>query len=139
MADAGARALSFFDAWETRDFDAMMKHFAGGATVNDHPRGTVITAPSEIRDWMTSWVTACPDATGGVSVAAASTDAAVLLGTYVGMNTGPLGPLPASGRPVSMPFAIAMRFDAKGAITQYDVYYDQLTLLTQLGHAPAMA
>ena len=139
MTDCAARALSFFDAWEKRDFDEVMDHIAPAAVVKDHPRGLVLSARADIRGWLESWATACPDSVGGTSVPAASHNSAVVEGVYVGTNTGPFGPLPATGRSVSMPFAIVMHFDAKGKITEYVVYYDQLTLLTQLGHAPAPA
>jgi hypothetical protein len=33
-----------------------------------------------------------------------------------------------------MPFSITMHFDNAGRIDDYSVYYDQVTLLTQLGH-----
>lgn len=139
MTDRAARALSLFDAWERRDYGAVMEHMAKGALVKDAPRGLVLGDPSDVRDWFESWVTACPDATAGATVPVASTDGAVVQGVYVGTNTGPFGPLPATGRAVSMPFAIVIRFDAAGRVTEYSVYYDQLTLLTQLGHAPALA
>ena len=37
---------------------------------------------------------------------------------------------PARGGP---PFSIVFRFDDAGRITDYSVYYDQMTLMTQLG------
>lgn len=139
MTDCAAKALSLFDAWEARDYDAAMAHLADGAHVRDMPRGLVIDARADIRDWLASWVVACSDATAGATVPVASTDGAVVQGVYAGTNDGPFGPLPSTGRSVSMPFSIVMRFDNRGQVTDYDVYYDQLTLLTQLGHAPALA
>jgi steroid delta-isomerase-like uncharacterized protein len=136
MTDCAARALALFDSWEKRDYDTCMSFFASGMPVRDYPRGIVITEPPEIRDWLEAWATACPDSTGGVTVGAVSGDAAVLQGTYVGTNTGPFGPLPATGKSVSLPFAIVLRFNDTGLVSGYDVYYDQYTLLTQLGHIP---
>jgi len=138
MTDCAAQALSLFDAWERRDYDAVMAHLAGDAVVRDMPRAVVLDARSDMRDWFESWVVACADATAGAEVTVSSATAAVVQGVYVGTNTGPLGPFPASGRAVSMPFAIVMRFDGEGSVTDYAVYYDQLTLLSQLGHAPAL-
>jgi ketosteroid isomerase-like protein len=139
QTDCAVQALSLFAAWEARDYDGVMAHMAKGARVTDMPRGLVLDTPSDIRAWMTSWVTACSDATGGAQVRVASADGAVVQGVYAGTNDGPFGPLAATGRTVSMPFSIVMRFDGDGLITEYEVYYDQLSLLTQLGHAPAMA
>jgi hypothetical protein len=138
MTDCAAKALSLFDAWEARDYDAVMAQFGDGAHVRDMPRNLVLDAPSDIRDWLMSWVVACSDATAGATAPVASTDGAVVQGVYAGTNDGPFGPLPATGRSVSMPFSIVMRFDDRGLVSDYDVYYDQLTMLTQLGHAPAL-
>lgn len=139
MATTGATAVALFDAWEKREFDKVMALIAPGGMVRDFPQSRVLTDRGDIRAWMESWATACPDSTVGVTVAAAGPDAAVVQGVYVGTNNGPFGPLEPTGRTVSMPFAIAMRFDNNGGITHYDVYYDMLTLLTQLGQVPATA
>ena len=101
VTDCAAVALALFDEWEKRDYDAVMDHFADGAVVRDHPRNTTLTAASDIRGWMESWVTACDDSTAGAKATVSSPNGAVIEGTYAGTNTGPLGPLPASGRTVS--------------------------------------
>jgi steroid delta-isomerase-like uncharacterized protein len=139
MADRVATALALFDEWERRDFDRVVAHFADGAVVRDYPRDITLSAPGDIRAWMESWATACPDSTAGAKATVSSPNGAVIEGTYAGTNTGPFGPLPASGRSVSMPFAIIIGFDDTGQMTSYDVYYDQYTLLSQLGHVPALA
>ena len=139
MTDTAASALALLNEWEKRDFDAVMAHFAPGAVVRDYPRGTTLSTPADIRAWLEAWVTACADSTAGAKATVSSSNGAVIEGTYAGTNTGPLGPLPASGRPVSMPFAIVFGFDGAGKVTTYDVYYDQYTLLAQLGHVPALA
>jgi hypothetical protein len=36
-----------------------------------------------------------------------------------------------------MPFANVIRFDPNGRMVEFSAYYDQLTLLRQLGHAEA--
>jgi len=137
MAETGARAVGLLEAWERREYDKVMEMFAPGATVRDMPRGIELTDRAEIRDWVVGWVTACSDAVAGATAAASDDGAAVIQGTYKGTNDGPFGPMPATGRTVSMPFAIAMRFTPAGLVTDYDVYYDMLSLLTQLGHVPA--
>ena len=132
--DCAASALSFFDAWEKADYEGLMAHLAPDAKVRDHPRGTVLTDAAEIRDWMESWRTACPDSKAGATVPSATDHSAVVEGVYAGTNTGPLGSFPATGRPVSLPYSIVLRFDGDGRINDYSAYYDQVTLLTQLGH-----
>src|SRR5690242_13205012 len=137
MANTGATALQLFELWEKRDFDGVMKFMSDTGSVSDHPRGAVIKDRSEIRAWFAAWAEACPDSTAGVTVASSSDSVAVTQGQYVGTNTGPLGPLAATGRSVSMPFANVLRFDGDGRVLEFAAYYDQLTLLTQLGHIAA--
>ena len=139
MTDRAETALALFDEWEKRDYDSVMAHFADGGVVRDHPRGITLNAPADIRAWMESWATACPNSTARAKATVSSANGAVIEGTYVGTNTGPFGPLPASGRSVSMPFAIVISFNDAGQMTNYDVYYDQYTLLSQLGHIPEPA
>jgi steroid delta-isomerase-like uncharacterized protein len=139
MTDSAARALSLFGAWEKRDFDGLVEQMAEDVLVNDHPRGVVINGRSDVKDWFASWAEACPDSTAGVTVAATSEDTAVTQGLYAGTNTGPFGPFAATGRSVSMPFANVIRFDGNGRMVEFAAYYDQLTLLSQLGHAQAPA
>jgi steroid delta-isomerase-like uncharacterized protein len=56
-----------------------------------------------------------------------------------GTNDGPLGPLPASGRSVELPYLEIYHFNADGQIIGGRAYFDQLDLLDQLGHAEAAA
>jgi hypothetical protein len=53
----------------------------------------------------------------------------------VGTNDGPLGSFKPSGKRASLPFCEITRFDPQGRIVSGGAYYDQYTLLTQLGHA----
>lgn len=49
-------------------------------------------------------------------------------------NNRPLGALPATGRGVTVPFCEVWRLDPEGRIVAGDLYYDQLSLMVQLGH-----
>ena len=138
MADCAATAVALLNEWEQRDFDAVMGRFADGAVVRDHPRTTTVSTRSGIREWIEAWATACSDATAGVTATVSSPNGAVVEGTYAGTNDGPFGPMPATGRSVSVPFAIVMEFDTEGMVTSYAAYYDMYTLLSQLGHVPAL-
>jgi hypothetical protein len=65
-------------------------------------------------------------------------------GTFNGVNSGametPEGTLPATGRTLAMPFAIAVDVDVDaGYATSVHLYFDQLGFLAQLGLLPAQA
>lgn len=134
MSANAETAISLFDAWEQRNFDALEKLFADDIAIIDSPAGQTMNGKSDAREWFGTWASACPDSVAGVSVAAASDEAVVLEGVYVGTNTGDFGPMPATGRSVSMPFATILRFDTDGRVCNFTGYYDQVTLMSQLGH-----
>lgn len=58
--------------------------------------------------------------------------------TYRGTQTGPMGPFPASGRPLELPFNGILRIE-DGKIAEIWVEWDNLNALTQLGHFPPSA
>jgi len=51
-----------------------------------------------------------------------------------GTNDGPLSSLPPSGRQISLSFCEVCQLDKHGRVVSGGCYYDQYTLLTQLGH-----
>ena len=57
----------------------------------------------------------------------------------IGTHDGPLGPLVATGRTISLPMCEMWHFDSAGHVIGGDLYYDQVTLLTQLELMPAPA
>jgi len=134
-----AAGQSLFHAWEKRDVDAMGKHFADDVSFTDAPRQQVIKGRPAVTEWYASWATACPDGVAGAAVVSASEDTVAIEGLYTGTNTGPFGPLPPTGRSVSMPWSNILRFGSDGKIVGGSAYYDQLTILTQLGHMQAPA
>jgi steroid delta-isomerase-like uncharacterized protein len=139
MTDNSTVGRDLFEAWEKRDFDAMVEHMAEDVSFNDAPRSQVIKGKTAVRDWYASWAGACPDSVAGAKLIAASGDTVALEGVYIGKNTGPFGPFPATGRPVSMPWANVLRFGSDGKIVGGTAYYDQLTIMVQLGHVQAPA
>jgi steroid delta-isomerase-like uncharacterized protein len=139
MPDYTAPGQSLFDAWEKRDFDAIGQLMDEDVAFIDAPRQQTVRGRNAVRDWYASWADACPDAVAGGKVIAASEDTVAVAGVYAGTNTGPFGPLPATGRSVSMPWANVLRFGSDGKIVGGAAYYDQLTILTQLGHIQAPA
>ncbi len=55
---------------------------------------------------------------------------------FTGKNDGPFFGVPATGRPVKLRVAWLAQFDADGLITYFHVYFDQLSMLQQLGLVP---
>jgi predicted ester cyclase len=55
--------------------------------------------------------------------------------TFTGRQDGPMGPFPPSGKDVDGKFLTIARLDG-GLIAEWWVEWDNLTMLTQLGHLP---
>jgi steroid delta-isomerase-like uncharacterized protein len=132
MSDNAAIAEAVFEAWERRDFDAVVENMVENVCVN-WPGGTV-NGKADVKDWYASWYNACPDSVAGALCVGVTGDTAVMEGVYAGTNTGTFGPFPATARTVSVPWANVYRFDTDGRIVSVNAYIDQVTLLTQLGH-----
>ena len=136
MSDNGAIAEAVFEAWERRDFDGVVENMVDDVWVS-WPGGRV-EGKADVKEWYTSWYTACPDSVGGAVCVGVSDDTAVMEGLWVGTNTGSFGPFPATGRPVSVPWANVYSFDDDGRIASVNAYIDQVTILTQLGHMKSL-
>jgi SnoaL-like domain len=125
------------EAFNRRDFEAMTRRYADRITWTDHARGQTFTTPREFRDdFLAGWVSASADIriTDPRYLDAGPT--AVCTFTVVGTHDGPLGPFPATGRPFALELCELWRFDSSGAVVGGDLYYDQFSLLTQLGLVP---
>jgi SnoaL-like polyketide cyclase len=55
--------------------------------------------------------------------------------TGKGSNDGYLGPLPPSGLPVELAYVHIFHFNDEGKVNFGRAYFDQLSLLQQLGYA----
>jgi steroid delta-isomerase-like uncharacterized protein len=124
-------------AFNRRDFEAMTERYADSIAWTDHPQGRTFRTPQEFRDdFLPGWVRAFSDIriTDPRYLDAGQT--AVCTFTVVGTQDGPLGPFPATGKRFALPLCELWHFDAGGKVVGGDLYYDQVTLLTQLGLLP---
>jgi steroid delta-isomerase-like uncharacterized protein len=125
------------EAFNQRDFEAMTKHYADSITWTDHPQGRTFTTPQAFKDdFLAGWVQASHDIriTGPRYIDADQT--VVCTFAVVGSHDGPLGPFPATGAEFALPLCEMWHFDLSGRVVGGDLYYDQVSLLTQLGLMP---
>ena len=134
-----------YDAFNTHtadpsSLDSVTTYFAQDCEKVDVPSNMTFRGPEGMKQWLTGFITACPDARVDVLNLFATEDRAVveciLHGTQTGPLHGPAGAVPASGR--------AMRLQAcevfqvrNGMIVSHHTYYDLLGLLQQLDALPA--
>lgn len=128
------------EAFNRRDWPAVAAEFAADATYTDVPRGITVKGPQQIVDHLKGgWATAFSDAavTGAHYIDGGDHTVAQFTGT--GTNDGPLGPMPASGRRMALPFCEVLAYDADDRVLRAELYYDQVSMLVQLGHMPPPA
>lgn len=125
------------EAFNQRDFEAMTKHYAESIAWTDHPQSRTFTTPRQFaEEFLAGWVQASRDIriVGPRYLDAGETVVSTFTG--VGTHDGPLGLLLATGKAFALPMCEMWHFDSGGRVVGGDLYYDQVSLLTQLGLMP---
>jgi steroid delta-isomerase-like uncharacterized protein len=125
------------EAFNRRDFAAMTKQYAVRIAWTDHAQARTFTTPQDFKgDFLAGWIRASSDIriTSPRYIDAGQTQVSTF--TVVGTHDGPLGPFPATGNRFALPLCEMWHFDSSGQVTGGDLYYDQVSLLTQLGLMP---
>jgi predicted ester cyclase len=125
--------------WNKRDFAGVVGNAVKGLTYTDHGRNITLNTRDKFREWTEGWAKAFSDGRISNAQYIDAGDIVVAQFTTEGTNDGPLGPLQPTGRKMSLPFCEIVHFDKQGRIVSGGCYYDQYTLLTQLGHIQSLA
>jgi steroid delta-isomerase-like uncharacterized protein len=124
-------------AFNQRDFEAMVRRYADSISWTDRARGLTFETPQEFKNvFLAGWVEASRDIriTDPQYIDAGQT--VVCTFTVVGTHDGPLGPFPATSKEFALPLCEMWHFDSSGRVVGGDLYYDQVSLLMQLGLMP---
>lgn len=125
------------DRFNSRDLDGVIACWRDDAVYLDHPRALTVTGGAQFRQWLTGWLTACSDGRLiGIRYLDAG-DTSIACFTFTGTNDGPAGELPASGQSIVLPICELFRYDNDATVIGGEIYYDQATVLTQMGAAAA--
>jgi steroid delta-isomerase-like uncharacterized protein len=128
------------EAFNRRDFDAMVKQYAERISWIDQARGTTFRTPQEFKDvFLAGWIEASSDCQVTDARYTDAGEMVVARFTARGTNDGPLGPFPATGKEWTLPICEMWNFAADDRVVGGEIYYDQVTLLTQLGLLPEPA
>ncbi len=123
MASKNVEALrAVHESWNRRDFAGIVRNSAESLVYTDNARSLSL---SDGRITNPEYIDA-----GDIVVARFTAE---------GTNDGPLGSLQPTGGKMSLPFCEICHFDKQGRIVSGGCYYDQYTLLTQLGHIQPLA
>jgi steroid delta-isomerase-like uncharacterized protein len=121
------------ECWNKRDYEGVVRNMTDGITYTDYARGHSFSGKQRFREWTEDWAQALPDGKITNATYIDAGDTVVVQFTGAGTNTGPFAGLPPTGRHVTFPFVEIWDFDQSGRMISGDAYYDQYTILTQLG------
>ncbi|MER7082646.1 SnoaL-like polyketide cyclase [Saccharopolyspora kobensis] len=99
----------------------------------DHPRRGTMHTLAQFEEWLGEWIAGFSDAR---AIGASYVDGPGFSVAYFhgrGTNDGRLGGRAPTGRQMDMAFCETLRYDEHGRVIGGEIYYDQLTLLNQLG------
>lgn len=122
------------ESWNKRDFAGVVKNAAEGFVYTDNARALTLNSRDKFREWTEGWAKGFSD--GRITKAEYIDAGDEVIARFIveGTNDGTFGPLKATGQRMSLPFCEISQFDKQGRIVSGACYYDQYTLLTQLGH-----
>jgi steroid delta-isomerase-like uncharacterized protein len=126
------------EAFVAHDYDRVAATLSHDCTFDDVASGVVATGRDGVLEEFKKWETGFPDMDiSALSVVSTDTGAA---GEFLarGTQSGPLGEIPPTGKPVEARFSLIAEIE-DGHITGMREYYDAMTLMTQLGVVPSGA
>jgi hypothetical protein len=115
----------------------MVKDYAESISWTDRARGLTFTTPQEFKSvFLAGWVQSSTDIQVKDPRYVDAGQTVLCTFTVAGKQDGPLGPFPATHKQFSLPLCEMWHFDASGRVVGGDLYYDQVSLLMQLGLMP---
>jgi len=140
MASKNAETLrAAHESWNKRDFAGVVKKAAEGLVYTDNARAVTLNSQDKFREWTEGWAKAFSNGRITNAEYIDAGDIVIARFTVVGTNDGFFGSMKPTGRKMSLPFCEICHFGKQGRIVSGGCYYDQYTLLTQLGHIPLAA
>ena len=121
--------------------DKSVAAFATDSQLTNVPTGTTLPGSDGYKQVVLFFAEAFPGSSTEITTMFASDDQVVVGFIGRGTNTGPLhmptGDIPATGRHLEMSFCEVIQC-RNGKIVNFHIYFDNMTLLQQLGLVPAM-
>ena len=132
-----ALAQKFFDAYNAKEDLGRLDEFLSAS----YARHCQATEPTEMRGieefarFLAEDQASFPDSRMTVEQLVAEGDRVAFFARWVGTQEGPMGPFPATGKRAELDIAGVHRIE-NGKIAETWVTWDNLAVLTQLGHFP---
>lgn len=110
--------------------------FAPDIVYTDVARGLTMKGREETTGWLDGWKSAFSDARVVDATYIDAGDWTIARFQARGVNDGPLGDLPPTGKQLDTPFCELIRWQ-DGKAQEGAMYYDTATMMVQLGHMEA--
>ncbi len=127
------------ECWNRRDFEGTVRNMAEGLVYTDHARNLTLNSRQKFREWVEAWAKAFSDGRIRDPEYLDAGDTVIAQFTAEGTNDGRFGELPPTNKRMSVRFCEVCQYDKNGRVVSGGVYYDQYTILTQLGHVKPLA
>lgn len=129
-------ALAVFEAFNTGDVSKLDSIISPEAI--DHTMDTMFhlqntQGAAMYKELIGIVRTANPDMKSTADIVVAEGDYVAIWGKMSGTNTGPMGPMPATGKHFDVYSVDVMKFNDKGVNTDHWGLMDMMTMMTQLG------
>ena len=131
-----ACAEAMHNAFNSRDWDGLRASIAADCVFIDGTGHRHEGADAFTDDYSKPWAEAFSDANRSEPHFYDAGDTVIVEIIGRGTNDGPLGPMPATGRHVDLPYCEVLHFNAEGKVSSGHAYFDQMGMLAQLGHTP---
>lgn len=128
-------------SFNKRDLDAIVKELPADFTATNRARGFTLEGTSEYREWLEEWIASSGDVVISDASYGGGDDVVVALYVARGTHDGPIVERPgienieSTGRAQALPMCDVVWFGDRGRPKHVDIYYDQLTLMAQIGLA----
>jgi steroid delta-isomerase-like uncharacterized protein len=127
------------ESWNRRDFQGVIRDAVEDLVYTDHGRNLTMNTRDKFRAWTEAWAKAFSDGRIVDPKYIDAGDTVVTQFTVEGTNDGEFGSLPPTHRHIAVAFCEVCQLNKNGRVVSGGIYYDQYTLLTQLGHVQPLA
>lgn len=125
----------FVAAYNSGDFDRLDELMVIDLVRHSQAAGVEVNTLEEFKEQLRQIAEAFPDAREEVPVIIAEADKVVAYGTWTATQEAPYGSFPATGKKTNVQFFYLFRMEG-GKIAELWTEWDNLSMLSQLGHYP---
>jgi len=133
-SDGTEIVVAMTDAINARELDRLDEFVAEDIVRHSNATpGVAVTSLEEFRAFLESDIATVPDSVQTVDVIFGNGEYVGVKARYNGTQQGPMGPFPATGKPIEIAFVGLLRIE-NGKVAEIWVEWDNLGALMALGH-----